>query len=44
MDRRTFFKKAGTAGAGAAAATALAAPAIAQGMPKVTWRLTSSFP
>ena len=32
------------AGAGAAAATALAAPAIAQTMPKITWRCTSGFP
>ena len=45
MDRRSFIKKAGVAGAGAAAAaTTLAAPAIAQEMPKITWRLTSSFP
>jgi TRAP-type mannitol/chloroaromatic compound transport system substrate-binding protein len=44
MDRRTFFKKAGIAGAGAAAAGTLAAPAIAQSQPKVTWRCTSSFP
>ncbi len=44
MDRRSFIKKAGFAGAGAAAATTLAAPAIAQSMPKVTWRCTSSFP
>jgi TRAP-type mannitol/chloroaromatic compound transport system substrate-binding protein len=44
MDRRSFITKAGTAGAGAVAATALAAPAIAQSMPKVSWRLTSSFP
>ncbi len=44
MDRRTFFKKAGVAGAGVAAASTLAAPAIAQSMPKITWRLTSSFP
>ncbi|MEQ9607175.1 MAG: twin-arginine translocation signal domain-containing protein, partial [Kiloniellaceae bacterium] len=44
MDRRSFIKKAGVAGAGAAAATTLAAPAIAQSMPKVTWRCTSSFP
>jgi TRAP-type mannitol/chloroaromatic compound transport system substrate-binding protein len=43
MDRRSFMRKAGLAGAGAAAAT-LAAPAIAQENPKVTWRLTSSFP
>ncbi|MGO7203093.1 ABC transporter substrate-binding protein, partial [Rhizobium ruizarguesonis] len=44
MDRRSFFKKAGTASAGAVAATALAAPAIAQENPKIAWRLTSSFP
>ena len=44
MDRRSFIKKAGLAGAGAAAASALAAPAIAQSSPKVTWRCTSSFP
>ncbi|MFI0848816.1 TRAP transporter substrate-binding protein [Mesorhizobium sp. IMUNJ 23232] len=44
MDRRSFFKKASAAGVGAAAATALAAPAIAQSNPKITWRLTSSFP
>ncbi|WP_037077296.1 TRAP transporter substrate-binding protein [Neorhizobium vignae] len=44
MDRRSFFKKAAVTGAGAAAATVLAAPAIAQSNPKITWRLTSSFP
>ncbi|RWX79123.1 ABC transporter substrate-binding protein [Neorhizobium lilium] len=44
MDRRTFFRKAAVTGAGAAAATALAAPAIAQANPKISWRLTSSFP
>ncbi|TNB47500.1 twin-arginine translocation signal domain-containing protein [Martelella lutilitoris] len=44
MDRRSFIKKVGAGGVGAAAATALAAPAIAQENPKVTWRLTSSFP
>ena len=44
MDRRSFFKKAGVAGAGAVAASALAAPAIAQENPKINWRLTSSFP
>ena len=44
MDRRSFIKKAGVAGAGAAASTVLAAPAIAQENPKITWRLTSSFP
>lgn len=40
MKRRQFL----TAGAGAAAATAVAAPAVAQSMPEVKWRLTSSFP
>ena len=44
MDRRSFLTKATIGGVGAAAASALAAPAIAQAMPKVTWRLTSSFP
>ena len=44
MDRRSFFKQAGVAGIGAAASTALAAPAIAQSNPKVSWRMTSSFP
>ena len=44
MDRRSFIKKAAVVGSGAAAASVLAAPAIAQGSPKVTWRLTSSFP
>jgi TRAP-type mannitol/chloroaromatic compound transport system substrate-binding protein len=41
MDRRSFLKKAGVAGA---ATAALATPAIAQSMPEVKWRLTSSFP
>lgn len=44
MDRRSFIKKTGVAGAGAAGAATLAAPAVAQEMPEVTWRLTSSFP
>jgi len=44
MDRRSFFKKAGAAGVGAAAATTLAAPALAQSNPKISWRMTSSFP
>ena len=44
MDRIKFIKTAGAGAAGAAAATTLAAPAIAQSMPEVKWRLTSSFP
>jgi TRAP-type mannitol/chloroaromatic compound transport system substrate-binding protein len=40
MKRRQFLK---VAGAGLAT-TAVAAPAIAQSMPEVKWRLTSSFP
>lgn len=44
MNRRSFFQKAGAAGLGAAASAALAAPAIAQENPKISWRLTSSFP
>ncbi|MEP0322069.1 TRAP transporter substrate-binding protein [Bauldia litoralis] len=45
MDRRSFIKNAGLAtGAAAVGASTLAAPAIAQSMPKITWRLTSSFP
>ncbi len=44
MDRRAFIRRTGIAGVGAATASVLAAPAIAQSMPKVSWRLTSSFP
>jgi TRAP-type mannitol/chloroaromatic compound transport system substrate-binding protein len=44
MDRRSFIKKSGAVGAGAVAASSLAAPAIAQSMPKVTWRCSSGFP
>ncbi len=45
MERRKFIRNAGAGGVAAAAAvTALAAPAIAQSMPEVKWRLTSSFP
>ena len=43
MDRRKFLKNAGIA-AGAGAATTIAAPAIAQSLPTIKWRLTSSFP
>ena len=44
MDRRSFLTKASVGGVAAAAASALAAPALAQSAPKVTWRVTSSFP
>ncbi len=44
MERRKFLKTATAGTVAAAATTALAAPAIAQGSPKVSWRLTSSFP
>ncbi|MDP5308952.1 TRAP transporter substrate-binding protein [Paracoccus spongiarum] len=44
MDRRSFLTRASVGGAAAAAGTALAAPAIAQEMPSITWRLASSFP
>lgn len=43
MQRRDFLKKA-SVGAAAGAAATLAAPAIAQSLPTVKWRLTSSFP
>ena len=42
MDRRKFIR--GAALGSAAAAGAVASPAIAQSMPKVEWRCTSSFP
>ena len=45
-DRRKFIGKAAlaTAGAAATAASAFPKPAIAQGMPELKWRMTSSFP
>jgi TRAP-type mannitol/chloroaromatic compound transport system substrate-binding protein len=44
MNRRKFLRDAGVGAASAAAVTAVAAPAIAQSMPELKWRLTSSFP
>jgi len=41
MDRRSFIRGAGIAGAGAAAST-LAAPAVAQG--NITWRMVTTWP
>ena len=41
MKRREFLK---AAGVGLAASAAVAAPAIAQSMPEVKWRLTASWP
>ena len=41
MKRREFLK---AAGVGLATSTAVAAPAIAQSMPELKWRLTTSFP
>src|SRR2546425_3205401 len=41
MKRRDFFK---VTGIGAAGAATLAAPAIAQSMPELKWRLTASWP
>src|SRR5947208_13824347 len=41
MERRKFLK---TAGLGVAAASTLAAPAIAQSMPELKWRMACSWP
>lgn len=44
LDRRSFLTRASVGGAAAAAGTTLAAPAIAQEMPSINWRMASSFP
>jgi len=44
MQRRKFLRTAGVGGAAVAASAAVAAPAIAQSMPDLNWRMTSSFP
>jgi len=44
MQRRKFLRTAGVGGGAIVAASALAAPAIAQSMPELKWRLASSFP
>ena len=41
MKRREFLK---VTGIGAAGAATLAAPAIAQSMPEIKWRTTTSWP
>ena len=43
MKRRQFLKMGAAAGSGLAATT-VAAPAIAQSLPEIKWRLASSFP
>jgi TRAP-type mannitol/chloroaromatic compound transport system substrate-binding protein len=43
QERRSFLKQA-CAGAAAGAAAVVSAPAIAQSLPNIKWRLTSSFP
>ncbi len=44
MDRRRFMRTGAAGALGTAAAAGLAAPAIAQSLPRVSWRCTSSFP
>ncbi len=44
MDRRSFIRKGALGGAAAAPAATVAAPAMAEDLPEITWRLTSSFP
>src|ERR1700755_2758794 len=44
MQRRKFLRTAGVGAGAAATAGTVAAPAIAQSMPDLNWRMTSSFP
>src|SRR5437016_9002206 len=44
MQRRRFLRTAAIGAGGVASVSTLAAPAIAQSMPELKWRLTSSFP
>lgn len=44
MERRDFLKKASVGIAAGAATATVSAPAIAQSLPTINWRLTSSFP
>src|SRR5256885_10912089 len=44
MQRRKFLRTGALGAAGVASASSLAAPAIAQSMPELKWRLASSFP
>ena len=44
MQRRKFLRTAAVGGGAVAVASTLAAPAVAQSMPEVKWRLASSFP
>ena len=44
MQRRKFLRTAALGAGGVASVTTLAAPAIAQSMPELKWRLASSFP
>ena len=43
MQRRKFLRTAGVGGGAAAVAGTLAAPAVAQSMPEVKWRLAAGF-
>src|SRR4051794_6100880 len=44
MQRRKFLRTVGLGAGGVASVSMLAAPAIAQSMPELKWRMASSFP